>query len=467
MKRFARAGLRAQASSTVAAPDKILSIPAEHLKPYSRNARTHSKKQIGQIAESILRFGFTNPVLIDDSDMILAGHGRVEAARRLGIATVPCIRLSSLTDAEKRAYVLADNKIAQNAGWDDELLAGELHLLLQEPDEIDISLTGFTVAEIDLLLETGETGPTPSEAADDVIPKPTAVVVSQLGDVWQMGDHRLVCGDARDQVVYERLMTRADGELELAQMGFTDPPYNLRIPGNVSGSKRLAHRDFAMASGEMSESEFQRFLEASLSRMSAWSCDGSIHFVCMDWRHIDEISAAGKAVYSELKNVVIWTKDNAGMGSFYRSRHEMIFVFKSGAAPHINAFELGQNGRYRTNVWNYRGISSSTKTAREELALHPTVKPVAMVADAIKDCSRRGGIILDPFCGSGTILIAAQKTGRRARAIELDPIYCDTSIRRWQAFAKDDAVLVATGETFDQCTERRRPLAATKVEVRR
>lgn len=435
--------------------DRIAMTAIGRLKPYPKNARTHSRKQIGQIADSIKRFGFTNPVLVDDAGMILAGHGRVEAARLLGMKEVPCLALSSMTEAEKRAYVLADNKLALNAGWDEDILAGELDLILADVGEIDIGITGFSVAEIDMLLEPAETGPSPQDDRDDQLPSVVASApVSRPGDVWQLGDHRLACGDARDDEVYRTLMSAGDGSTDLAQMVFTDPPYNVPIRGNVSSSDR--HREFPMASGEMSGHEFTAFLQAAFQRLAAWSCDGSIHFICMDWRHIDEIGAAGRPVYAELKNVIVWVKDNAGMGSFYRSRHELIFAFKNGAAPHINAFELGQTGRYRTNVWNYRGVTSPTRQSREELALHPTVKPVAMVADAIKDCSRRGGIILDPFCGSGTILIAAQKTGRRARAIELDPLYCDTAVCRWQLFARDDAVLIATGETFDEVATRRR-----------
>ncbi|XSG81087.1 MAG: site-specific DNA-methyltransferase [Methyloligella sp. ZOD6] len=432
---------------------RIETIALGRLKPYPRNARTHSKKQIRQIADSIQRFGFTNPVLIDDADVILAGHGRVEAAKKIGMDPVPCLRLSSMSEAEKRAYVLADNKLALNAGWDDDLLAAELELVLADIDEIDVGITGFSVAEIDLLLDTAETGQTPQDDRDDALPEPQAETVSRVGDVWQLGEHRLACGDARDEEIYRLLMTPGGRGRGLAQMVFTDPPYNVRIEGNVTRSN--GHRDFVMASGEMAKDAFISFLTSTFRRLVAWSADGSIHYICMDWRHLDEISAAGQETYSELKNLIVWVKDNAGMGSFYRSRHELVFAFKNGQAPHINAFELGQNGRYRTNVWNYRGISSSTKEARQELALHPTVKPVAMVADAIKDCSRRGGIVLDPFCGSGTILIAAQKTGRRARALELDPHYCDTAVRRWQLFAKDDAVLLATGETFDEVSARR------------
>ncbi|PHP64631.1 DNA methylase N-4 [Zhengella mangrovi] len=407
--------------------DRIAMMALDDLQPYPRNARTHSRKQIWQIANSIARFGFTNPVLIDDNNLILAGHGRVEAARELGLAQVPCLRLASMSEAEKRAYILADNKIAQNAGWDEDLLAGELSFLLEEPEEIDIGLTGFSVAEIDIVIETGETGPTPQDDSDDVLPDiPNTAAITRPGDIWQLGEHRLVCGDARDEDVYAALMASGDRGPERAQMVFTDPPYNVRIRGNVSSSDRIGHREFVMGSGEMERDAFVAFLTTACDRMASWSVDGSIHFICMDWRHIDEISLAGRQVYSELKNLIVWAKDNAGMGSFYRSRHELVFAFKNGTAPHINAFELGQNGRYRTNVWNYRGITSPTKDAREALALHPTVKPVAMVADAMKDCSMRGGIVLDPFCGSGTVLIAAHKTGRRARAIELDPLYCDT-----------------------------------------
>lgn len=430
-------------------------IAADKLRPYPRNARTHSKKQTRQIADSIERFGFTNPVLIDDANMILAGHGRVEAAKHLGMREVPCLRLASMNDAEKRAYILADNKIASNAGWDEDLLASELEFILAEVEEIDIALTGFSVSEVDMIIDTAETGPAPTDDSDDALPEPSITTpVSVLGDVWQLGDHRLVCGGARDEATYAALMSGADGSAECAQMVFTDPPYNVRVRGHVSSSDRIGHREFVMGSGEMDSETFDAFLTAAFERIARWSSDGSIHFICMDWRHVDEISHAGRQVYSELKNLIVWVKDNAGMGSFYRSRHELIFAFKNGNSPHINAFELGQNGRYRTNVWNYRGVTSPTKDSREALALHPTVKPVAMVADALKDCSSRGAIVLDPFCGSGTVLIAAQKTGRRARAIELDPLYCDTAIRRWQLFARDDATLVRTGETFEEVQAR-------------
>ena len=228
-------------------------------------------------------------------------------------------------------------------------------------------------------------------------------------------------------------------------MVFTDPPYNVAIEGNVSGLGKIRHREFAMASGEMTRDQFTSFLSSAFANLAPHSSDGSIHFVCMDWRHMGEMLEAGAANYSELKNLIVWVKDNGGMGSFYRSRHELIFAFKNGSLPHINSFELGQHGRYRTNVWQYRSVNTLKAGRLDELAMHPTVKPVAMIADAIKDVSRRGGVVLDLFGGSGSTLIAAHKTGRRARVCEFDPVYCDRILQRWEIFAKDDAELVACG----------------------
>jgi DNA modification methylase len=271
-----------------------------------------------------------------------------------------------------------------------------------------------------------------------------------LGDVWVLGPHRLVCGDARDQAAYGVLLGGAKAEFV-----FTDPPYNVPIDGHVCGLGRIRHENFAMACGEMTEPEFTAFLESTFRLLAANSIDGSIHQVCMDWRHMGEMLAGGRKVYGELKNLCVWNKSNGGMGSFYRSKHELVFVWKNGSSPHINNFELGQYGRHRTNVWDYAGISTMRAGRLEELAMHPTVKPVALVADAIKDCSRRGGLVLDPFAGSGTVLIAAERTGRRARALEIDPSYVDVAVRRWQAYAGKTAVLEAAGESFEQIEEQR------------
>jgi DNA modification methylase len=420
--------------------------PTHSLRPYAGNARTHSPKQIKQIARSIDRFGFNNPVLVDDDDQIIAGHGRVEAAKLLNMKTVPTVRLSHLSDDEKRAYILADNRLAEKAGWDNDMLAIELQGLVDIG--FDVLLTGFEPAEVDIIIEgIGDE----SEQPENLVPEETNdPPVSRMGDLWMLGKHRLVCGDSTDAAIYKLLMSD-----EKAEFVFTDPPYNVKIDGNVSGLGRVKHREFAMASGEMSESEFTAFLSSVYALLCGYSTDGSIHQICMDWRHMREMLAAGDANYSELKNVCIWNKSNAGMGTFYRSKHEFVFVWKNGSGPHLNTFELGQFGRHRTNVWDYDGVNTMRAGRLDELAMHPTVKPVARVADAIKDCSKRGGVILDPFCGSGTILIAAEKIGRRARAIELDPKYVDVAIRRWEQYTGKTALLALWGDTFDAVSEAR------------
>jgi DNA modification methylase len=421
-------------------------LPPEQLRPWARNARTHSKKQIRQIADSIMRFGFTNPVLIDREHSILAGHGRVEAAKLLTLEQVPCLRIETMSPAEKRAYVIADNKLALNAGWDEELLASELQDLLSSDIDFDIGVTGFSIAEVDDLIE----GLVPTETGNPIEDRLPGIVQPRCrpGDLWALGPHRLICGDALDAKVVADLMGG-----EKAQMVFTDPPYNVRIEGHVSGLGKTKHREFAFASGEMSEAEFTGFLAKAFINLRDHSVDGSIHFICMDWRHMGEMLAAGMPIYGALKNLIVWAKDNGGMGTFYRSRHELVFVFKHGTASHINTFELGQHGRYRTNVWQYKGANSFHAGRMDELTLHPTVKPVGMIADAIKDVSARNDIVLDTFGGSGSTLIAAHKTARRARLVELDPVYCDRIITRWEAYAKDEAELIACGCEAKPATE--------------
>jgi DNA modification methylase len=404
-------------------------VDPHELAPWRRNARKHSRKQLDQIAQSIRTFGFTNPVLIDQERTILAGHGRVEAAKLLGLKTVPCLYIEHLTSAQKRAYVLADNKIALNATWDEDLLADELKALSEIDLDFEIETTGFTIAEIDALIEA----PEPEEKGDprdDILPKRTTSR-ARFGDVWQLGAHRLICGNSLEPDTVDHLM---DGQS--ATMVFTDPPYNVRIDGHVGGKGKVKHNEFAMASGEMSQAEYTAFLRAAFGSLCRHAVDGSIHFICMDWRHMQEVLSAAEGLYTELKNLIVWAKDNAGMGSFYRSRHELIFAYKYGDSAHINSFELGQHGRYRTNVWEYRGANL------EELGMHPTVKPVRLIADAMRDVSGRGDIVLDIFGGSGSTLIAAEKTGRRAFVSEIDPGYCDVILTRWERYAKDDAVLL-------------------------
>jgi DNA modification methylase len=428
-------------------------VPLRRLKPDKKNARTHSKRQIAELAKSIRQFGWTMPLLVDEDRTIIAGHARQKAAEQLGLHQVPVIALSGLSDAEKRALALADNKIASKAGWDRAILAaelGELSVLLPEMG-LDISLTGFEAFELDTLItDAAELG----SAEADAIPETETAAVSQTGDLWKLGEHRLVCGNAQSAGDFALLMAG-----QMAAMVITDPPYNVRI-ASVQGRGRIKHRNFGQAAGEMSEEQFTLFLRTTIALLIEHSRSGSIHYVFMDWKHIGELLAAAKALYDEWKNLVVWNKTNAGQGSFYRSQHELLCVFKNGTAAHVNNFELGQNGRTRSNVWTYAGVNSFRAGRLDELKLHPTVKPVALVADAMRDCSRRGEIVLDPFMGSGTAIVAAESVGRIAYGIELDPLYVDVAIRRWQKFTGWDAILAPTGETFDELTARSRPIAA-------
>jgi len=427
----------------------VVYFEPKDLKPYPRNARRHSSKQIRQIADSIRTFGFTNPILIDAHNMILAGHGRVEAAKILNMATVPCVRIETVTPDQRRAYVLADNKLALNAGWDQEILAIELQGLVDLG--YDMTVTGFSLAEADFILDAARDGATDTPAGpEDVIPRVTEDTVTRMGDLWRLGRHQLICGDARNVDDYDRLLAG-----ETVDLIFTDPPYNVPIDGHVCGSGRIRHREFAMGVGEMSSSSFTAFLTETLGAAAKRCRDGAIAFVCMDWRHMSELLAAGRATFSELKNLCVWNKTNGGMGSFYRSKHELVFVFKVGTAPHVNSFGLGDTGRYRTNVWDYPGISSMGTGRMDELSMHPTVKPAALVADAIRDCSRRGDIVLDRFGGSGTTLIAAETCGRAARLIEYDPAYCDTIVLRWERMTGKPAILSSTDKFFEDVAAAR------------
>ena len=427
----------------------VLYQPLGSLRAHPGNARTHSKHQIRQIAESIRVFGFTNPVMIDLDNRIIAGHGRVAAAKLLGMEQIPTLRLEGLSPDQIRAYVIADNKLAENAGWDKSILAIELQHLLNIDTNFDVSITGFEVAEIDLLLSTGDTKP---DADDTFEVEENSIAVTQPGDLWKLGKHRILCGSAIEEASYSTLM-----ETKRAALVFIDGPYNVPIRGNVSGNGAIEHREFAMGSGEMSEPEFTSFLSSSFTLLARYSTAGSVHFVCMDWRHMGEVLTAGKQEYDSLLNVCVWVKNVGGMGSLYRSRHEMVFVFRNGKGKHPNNVQLGKFGRNRTNVWEYPSINSSSKTGDEGnlLALHPTVKPVRMIADALLDCSARGELVLDSFLGSGSTLIAAERTGRICYGIELDPLYVDTAIKRWQRHTGDHAIHAVSGKRFDDIAKER------------
>ena len=393
--------------------------PVADIKPDPRNARTHPKRQIEQLCASIRSFGFTNPVLVDDAGILIAGHGRLRAARQLGLATVPVIELLELTEAQKKALRLADNKIALNAGWDLEILKLELAEIATLDVDFDLSLTGFASGEIDVVLKAA------NDPEEEVIPAVPVEPKTKAGDIWILGDHRIGCGDARDLEFLKRIV----GEGAKIDAAFMDPPYNVKINGHANAKGR--HREFAMASGEMSDDQFRAFLSETLGAAAAVSRDGAVHYICMDWRHLDDVSAVGRTLYDDLLNICVWNKSNAGMGSLYRSKHEMVFVYRVGRGPHANMVELGKHGRNRTNVWDYPSVNSMAGSRREDLALHPTVKPVAMVADAYQDVTRRGDLVFDMFLGSGTSLIAAERTGRRFRGCDIDPAYVDVAVERW------------------------------------
>lgn len=411
------------------------------LKPYTKNSRTHSAHQIQQIANSIKEFGFTNPILIDEKNIIIAGHARLEAAKLLAIETIPVIQLLHLNKVQKKALVIADNKLAENAGWDLEVLHAELICISELELDFDLTLTGFEVPEIDIMMQ--------NDVADDHepdVPEPPENPISQIGDLWHLGPHRLLCADATQKQSYQKLMGG-----NKAHVVFTDPPYNVPVSGHICGNGNIKHSEFKMASGEMSRTEFTTFLNSTFTSLRNHSVDGSLHYLCMDWRHIPELQEAAKD-YTEIKNLCVWNKSNGGMGSLYRSKHELIFVYKNGTAPHINNIELGKYGRYRTNVWDYAGVNTLQNT--KDLEMHPTVKPVALIRDAILDCTKRRDIVLDVFGGSGSTLIAAEECGRIAYLMELDPKYIDVILQRYSDQAGTEPVH-ADGTPFSKMKEVR------------
>jgi DNA modification methylase len=419
---------------------QIEEMPTNQLKRNTRSPRKHPDKQIVMLARNIDTFGFLVPCLIDEQNRLLTGMARLRAAERLGMKTVPVIRVQHLSDAEKRAFIVADNKLSEPGTWDLDILRSELQFFTDLNIDFDFSVLGFETGEVDVILEVAA-----DVADDDAGEASHPQAVSCVGDLWQLGQHRIYCGDALATSSYEALL-----QGERARLVFTDPPYNVCISGHVGGAGHVQHREFAMASGEMAVDEFAMFLTKTVENLAANSLDGSLHYLCMDWRHCQEILTAGNSIYSELKNICVWRKTNAGMGSLYRSQHEFVFVFKNGTAPHINNINLGVHGRNRSNVWDYGGINSFGKHRDELLAMHPTVKPVALVADVIQDASGRGELVLDVFGGSGSTLLAAEKTRRRAALIEIDPLYVDRAIRRWQVFTGQAAICARSGELFTE-----------------
>jgi DNA modification methylase len=413
------------------------------LTPAPHNARRHTRAQIRDLAKSIDAFGFNVPILIDRHRQIVAGHARYEAAKLRDLTQVPVIFLDHLTETEAEAFALADNQFSARSAWDDEKLGRQLKKLNELVLDFDIEAIGFELPEIDLRIQALDT----SDAADnaDEFEPSTGPAVSIAGDLWRLGPHRLYCGNALDVAAYTTLM-----EAEKAAGVFTDPPYNAKIDGHVSGLGRTTHREFAMASGEMTDEEFARFLTETMNRICAHTSLGALIYVCMDWRHMEEMLAAGRALECELVNLCVWAKANGGMGSLYRSRHELVFVFKNGKHAHLNNVQLGRFGRNRTNVWNYPGFNGFARNGSKDAAVsHPTVKPIALVSDAILDSTKRNDIVLDPYIGSGTTILAAERTGRRCFGIEIDPLYVDTAVDRWQRLTGQQAQN-AQGQTFAQ-----------------
>jgi DNA modification methylase len=431
-------------------PNKIVEMPLQQLKPNPSNARLHSDNQIDELAKSLLAYGFIGNVVITADNTIVSGHARVEAAKRAGLVTVPTVLVDHLSPDQIRAFAIADNRLADLATWDVEKLAAEFEALAEL--DFDLELTGFTIPEIDILIEEVKgSDPCSNETDDDLVDlEIDRPVVSIPGDLWLLDRHRLFTGDALNHESYDCLMPD-----EKAEAAISDLPYNVRIAGHVGGNGRIKHGEFLQASGEMTEAEFTVFLSKAFTQIAANTNRGALAYIFCDWRHLFEFLTAGRSVFAELVNLCVWAKTTGGMGSMYRSQHELVLLFKANKGRHRNNVQLGRHGRNRTNVWSYPGVNSFGEGRDEALASHPTVKPVAMIADAILDCTCRNGIVLDPFAGSGTILIAAEKTGRTARAIELDPAYVDVAAQRWQTYTGKQAVLQETGQTFAEVQAER------------
>lgn len=428
---------------------RVVYTPLDTLTEYPNNPRQHDTKQLIKIQNSIEKFGFINPILVDEHNEIIAGHARLAAARLAHLPQVPVIRLEHLSTAQKKAYRIADNKLAELGTWSVENLQLEFQELEKLDLDFSLGITGFDMGDIDLILEGKEAKADPK--ANNIPFIPDNEVVTREGDIWILGEHRIICGNSLQKETLSPLM-----EDKKADMVFTDPPYNVKINGHVCGAGNVQHKEFKFASGEMTVEEFTQFLKTSFELLCMFSKDGSLHYICMDWRHIKEIMTAAE-VYDQFKNLCVWRKDNAGMGSFYRSQHELIFMFKHGKEPHINNVELGIHGRYRTNVWNYAGVNTPSAENAEKRAMHPTVKPVELIKDAILDASNRGGVVLDTFLGSGSTLIAAEKAGRICYGVELEPKYVDTAIRRYESLGeKYIAIHAASGKTYQELLSAKR-----------
>ena len=421
----------------------IVYVPIARIAEAKRRVRIKDAVQIQKVAASIAKFGVVVPLIVDQAWHIVHGHTVYEAARTLGLSELPVVILDHLQPHELRLLSIALNRLAETGTWDEEVLRVEVEELIELGEDLVVS--GFALAEIDCLLLDDE-----SEAAPEPEIKPPllSTAISQPGDLWRLGEHYLFQGDARASESYGAIMQTG----ERARIVLTDTPYNVPNAGHVTTLPQ--HREFAMAAGEMSRDAFAEFLKAWLVASSAHVMDGGLVATFIDWRSVELVLCCGRELGFNLLNLVVWGKANAGQGSFWRSQHELLPIFKKGNAAHLNNIELGRHGRWRSNLWAYPGASTLGSEARDGLTFHPTVKPRAMLEDALLDVSQRGEIVIDPFCGSGSTLLAAETTGRLCRAIEIDGLYCDLTLRRWQELTGQEALLVATGESFGSIAQR-------------
>lgn len=430
---------------------QLIRLPVELLTPFDRNARTHSDKQIDQIARSYQSFGALNPVLVDDANRIVAGHGRLAAAKRMGLTHVQVLRIEGLSQDQLAAYRLADNRLAELAGWDEEILAIEFQHLSTADLDFTIEAMGWDMPQIDILLDKHVRKPTEeADDSDDVregdeadqVPPSAARAVSRLGDLWLMGRNRALCGSALDAAAYDRLM-----QGQLARLCCQDPPWNIAV-STISGSGAIKHRPFVMGNGELKDPEFRQFLRDQIRLNALKAMPGAVIAIFIDWRSVEKVIAAGAAESLELVNICVWAKTNGGMGSPWRSAHELVVMFKKPGAPILDRVSLGRFGRNRTNVWTMPGQNSFGAERMETLQSHPTAKPVQLIAEAIRDVTDIGDVVLDSFLGSGTTIIAAERTDRIAYGMELDPLYIDTIVRRWERFTGGIAILDGDGRSF-------------------
>ncbi|KCZ64593.1 site-specific DNA-methyltransferase [Hyphomonas atlantica] len=427
---------------------EIERVPIASLKPWPRHARTHDRGKQQALMASIRAHGMIDPIVIDELSFILSGHERTKLMRELGFSHIDAVRVRHLSLADKRAYVIAANRFPERGGWDREVLGLEFSALVDTAIDLDLRTTGFEIAEIDLALQQAEQQPATDDDQELEVPE---AHISRPGDHWLLADHELICGNSLESGVWCQLMRE-----DKARLCLTDPPYNVRIRGHVTSK---GHDEFQFASGEMNSEEFQDFLRAGLSLAIKYSLDGALHLVAMDHRHLGDLFAAAKSIYSQRLNICVWTKTTPGMGSLYRSQHEFFALYKVGTGPHTNNIQLGRFGRNRSNVWTYPGAAGFRKGRDEDLAAHPTVKPTDLLADAILDLTDPGDIVIDGFGGSGSLILAAERTRRRARVIELEPKYVDVAIHRWEAMTGQQARLAGTGATFSDAGQRGAVLA--------